>query len=121
MKKLKRRYCAVLPLVLKGKWYAMIASGEKKEEYRELKPYWENRIANWHARMDAMGAAFAIVRFQMGYQKNAPYFYRTAMHLGHGDFRQHFEIRNKAIHPEWGEPSIPHYVLKLGERFELEE
>ena len=30
----------VLHLVLKRKWYDMIASGEKIEEYREIKPYW---------------------------------------------------------------------------------
>lgn len=34
----------VLDLVLKGKWYDMIASGEKREEYREIKPYWIKRI-----------------------------------------------------------------------------
>lgn len=33
-----------LDLVLKRKWYDMISSGEKKEEYRELKPYWCKRI-----------------------------------------------------------------------------
>ncbi len=34
----------VLDLPLKGKWYDMIASGEKREEYREIKPYWIKRI-----------------------------------------------------------------------------
>jgi hypothetical protein len=33
MKQLKRSECAILPLVLKGKWYDMIASGEKREEF----------------------------------------------------------------------------------------
>lgn len=37
MKQLKRSECAILPLVLKGKWYDMIASGEKREEYRDAK------------------------------------------------------------------------------------
>ena len=33
-----------LSLVLIRKWYDMIESGEKKEEYRELTPYWLKRI-----------------------------------------------------------------------------
>ena len=34
----------VLFLTLNRKWYVKIASGEKKEEYRALKPYWLNRL-----------------------------------------------------------------------------
>ena len=34
----------VLDLPLKKKWYEMIESGIKKEEYREIKPYWCNRL-----------------------------------------------------------------------------
>lgn len=32
---------AILHLNLKKKWYDMIASNKKLEEYREIKPYWE--------------------------------------------------------------------------------
>lgn len=31
-----------IDLVVKAKWYDMEASGEKPEEYREIKPYWIN-------------------------------------------------------------------------------
>ena len=34
----------ILTLPLKKKWYDMIKSGEKTEEYREIKPYWCNRL-----------------------------------------------------------------------------
>lgn len=37
----------ILHLTLKKKWFDMIASGEKKEEYREVKPYWVQRFT-WH-------------------------------------------------------------------------
>ena len=30
----------ILDLPLKAKWYEMIESGNKKEEYREIKKYW---------------------------------------------------------------------------------
>lgn len=35
-----------LHLILKHKWYDMIASGEKPEEYREIKPYYSKRFYN---------------------------------------------------------------------------
>lgn len=35
---------AVLHLTLTKKWFDMIESGEKKEEYREIKPYWIKRL-----------------------------------------------------------------------------
>lgn len=38
----------VLELPLKGKRYDMIASGEKREEYREIKPYWEKRLVDYN-------------------------------------------------------------------------
>jgi len=33
-----------LNLTLKKKWFDMILQGEKQEEYREIKPYWEQRL-----------------------------------------------------------------------------
>ncbi len=36
----------MLVLPIKKKWFGMILSGEKKEEYREIKPYWTTRIMN---------------------------------------------------------------------------
>lgn len=34
----------MLTLPIKKKWFDMIKSGEKKEEYREIKPYWNKRF-----------------------------------------------------------------------------
>ena len=34
----------VLNLVIAKKWFNMIVSGEKSEEYREIKPYWVARL-----------------------------------------------------------------------------
>lgn len=34
----------ILHLTLKKKWFDMILSGEKKEEYRENKKYWYTRL-----------------------------------------------------------------------------
>ena len=34
----------MLTLPIKKKWFDMIKSGEKKEEYREIKNYWTTRL-----------------------------------------------------------------------------
>lgn len=34
-------------LPIERKWLNMILSGEKKDEYREIKPYWTVRIIRW--------------------------------------------------------------------------
>ena len=36
----------MLILPIKKKWFDMILSGEKKEEYREIKEYYETRFRN---------------------------------------------------------------------------
>jgi hypothetical protein len=35
----------ILHLTLKKKWFDMILSGEKKEEYREVKTFWFSRLS----------------------------------------------------------------------------
>lgn len=35
---------AVLKLTIKKEWFDLIKSGEKTEEYREVKSYWESRL-----------------------------------------------------------------------------
>ena len=37
----------ILDLPLKAKWYEMIESGIKTEEYREIKPYWDKRLLDY--------------------------------------------------------------------------
>jgi hypothetical protein len=105
MKQLKRSECAILPLVLKGKWYDMIDSGEKEEEYRDYGVYWANRLHNFLCRSREK---IAIVSFSKGYKKAGMFF--------------RIEDISKAIgyiYPEWGEPTSQHYVIRLGERVEL--
>ncbi len=37
----------MLILPIKKKWLDMILTGEKKEEYRQIKSYWTVRIVHW--------------------------------------------------------------------------
>ncbi len=36
----------MLTLPIKRMWFDMVASGEKKEEYREIKEYYDSRLLN---------------------------------------------------------------------------
>jgi hypothetical protein len=107
MKQLKRNECAILPLVLKGKWYDMIASGEKKEEYRDAKLFWRKRITNVIYKAHNEDNPI-VVAFSLGYKKQDMFFVADRISCKKG-----------SNHPEWGEPETPHYVIKLGERVEL--
>lgn len=106
MRKLKRSECAVLPLVLKGTWFDMIASGDKSEEYRDATRYWQTRIHNWCNRQGTL-----VVEFRRGYGTNAPRMWFIA-----GDVF----YRGRAHTYTWGEPESDHYAIALGERVELE-
>lgn len=53
----------MLHLTLKKKWFDMILSGLKKEEYREMKPYWNKRL---------LGKTYDFICFRNGYSKHAP-------------------------------------------------
>ena len=114
-----------LKLVLKGRWYQMIESGEKKEEYREITPYWCNRLLYygslgaedfWEGVLKGMTdytplkeygmREYDTVTFYHGYEKNRP-----SMTLG---FRG-IEIGEGK--PEWGaEPGKQYFVIRLGEK-----
>lgn len=58
----------ILYLTLKRKWFDLIAKGEKRIEYREVKPYWTQRLLD----KDGIIKAFDEIHFRNGYGKNAP-------------------------------------------------
>lgn len=106
----------ILHLTLKKKWFDMITSGEKKEEYRELKAYWAKRLTDgieqyWTSFISSgvgyhvKWKQFDAVRFQHGYAKNAP--------------NITFKIDGLTIdkgRTKWGaEPRKEYFVIKLGD------
>ena len=85
----------ILHLTLKKKWFDLIASGEKREEYREIKPYWNKRL-NKH---------YDAIKFRNGYSKGAP---ELIIELK--------EVLTGLGIVEWGAPEAERvYILKLGE------
>ncbi len=97
----------MLTLPIKKKWFDMIKSGEKKEEYREIKSYWFARFKNdmfpcLCENKLVIRYAQGKVIFQNGYQKNAP------------KIMCEVEITTSFGKPEWGaEPNKLYYVLKI--------
>ena len=72
----KREGTNTLTLPIKKKWFDMILSSEKKEEYRDLTPYYKSRFRNVFAMVPGTNSP-AIdypkeVAFRNGYGKNAP-------------------------------------------------
>lgn len=56
----------MLTFPIKKKWFDMILSGEKKEEYREIKKYYISRL------LDHAGQTIEI-KFRNGYSNESPY------------------------------------------------
>ena len=85
-----------LHLTLTKNWFDLILSGKKKEEYREIKPYWEKRLK---------GKTYDKVIFRNGYAANAPQFTIKLKRITKGIGKS-----------EWGaEEGKRYFVLSLGE------
>ena len=115
MKKLKRSECSILPLVLKKKWYDLIASGEKTEEYRDAKPFWDKRINKWKSKQSNSCNStetnkLQVIGFSCGYKKPDMFFLVNRISKG-----------ANSVHPEWGEPESDHWILALREKVEIVE
>ncbi len=86
----------MLTLPIKKKWFDMIKSGEKKEEYREIKPYYQARL-NEKAYI---GTHY--IRLRNGYSKSSP------------TLECDCYIKIDYGKPEWGaEPNKLYYVLEI--------
>jgi len=55
-------------MTLKKKWFDLIKAGEKKVEYREIKPYWKKRLFDENGE----GIKYDFIIFRNGYSKDAP-------------------------------------------------
>ncbi len=89
----------ILHLPLKKKWFDMILSGEKMEEYREVKDHWRKRFCE---KKDFK--KFDIIRFTNGYGADCPSFDIEFKGFRLGKGRE-----------EWGaELKRDYFVLKLG-------
>jgi len=116
-----------LHLNLKRKWFDMILSGEKTEEYREIKDHWCIRLVGvwWN-----LGLYKGIIPDSDidCYADCVPYkfnhFDTITFSNGYAKDRDQFEIEFKGIeiregNLEWGaEKGVKYFVLKLGKIIE---
>lgn len=105
----------MLILPIKKKWFDMILSGEKKEEYREIKPYYTARLINALGRNELVQGEKAKrlllksqaekqfeVLFRNGYSSNSPNFIAVC-HLNIGQGKE-----------KWGAVSgVEYYILTI--------
>lgn len=115
----------------------MIASGEKKEEYREIKPYWMRQLMNCYTdgREECLQRGCAYVIPDKPVLQETPWTCFSTCHcypclydstvtfyLGYAKDRPSmtFKINRVAIgqgRPEWGaEEGKEYFVIKLGEK-----
>jgi hypothetical protein len=123
----------ILNLNLKERWFNMTLSGIKKEEYREIKPFWIKRLCNFNMPEEEKGEnkiipdnvffdiqnhpwnevfknywgefkSFEVTRFMHGMQPNSPVF--KIEHKG---------IRVGTGNPDWGaEPGKEYFIISHG-------
>ena len=94
-----------LTLTINRKWFDLIKAGIKKEEYREIKPYWIKRFIEdvFDAKMVHFRRFDSLV-FTLGYPKA-------------DDTKCRLEFKNPKIRigtgkPEWGaEPGKNYFVI----------
>ena len=94
----------MLILPIKKKWFDMILLGEKKEEYREIKPYYTTRLSKEFSMVGdiPVDVKETQVRFANGYGYKVPAFIADC----------HLEKRTGR--EEWGaEPNKEYYVLVI--------
>lgn len=103
-----------LHLVLKAKFYEMIASGEKKAEYREINLYWKKRLLDWEYPQPI---AFDFENDEGCCWGKHDY---VCFHRGYTNITMTFELTHILIgkgKPEWGAPKDkPVFIIELGKR-----
>ena len=106
---------------IKKKWFDMILSGEKKEEYREFKPYWVRRLLG---DKDAKIEPYPIPTEPTFFEKPKDLETVTLINgYGHNRPRIIVELLNinaNIPNPKWSPPDTKGYwfVLKLGKIIE---
>lgn len=68
-----------LIMPIRGYWQRKIWTGEKPEEYREIKPYWEKRLSRLRWLNDFP------IGLRAGYSRNSPFIVcKCSLHKGEG-------------------------------------
>ncbi len=103
-----------ITLPIKKKWFDMILLGEKKEEYREIKPYWTTRVYKAFSRIYKKrvplydyfsDSPYLNIKFINGYGRDKPMFVARCRVL-----------KREGGNTDWGaEPHGKYYVFQIQE------
>lgn len=101
-------------LPIKRKWFDMIRSGEKKEEYREIKPYYDARLLKAFGmrrddnklvcaqKPELQKSGMRTIIFRNGYGKDVP------------EIKAECSLSAGCGRKEWGaEPGREYYILTI--------
>ncbi len=99
-----------IKLTISRKWFDMILSGEKPEEYREVKKYWDERLSKCFSSTIRGETYYPIV-------ENIHFFNGPYLSERLPNFKVKFEgAEIREGNPKWGAvKGTKYYVLKLGE------
>lgn len=123
-----------LHLVLKGKWFDMIADGTKKEEYREIKPYWAKRLTTLSVHVDDSQLVVKVVDNDTidvfvksnGYHQVChtlkEHYDTVIFHRGYTSKKIAFKLEDIIIgkgDSRLGAPNRDCFIIKLGEQIRM--
>lgn len=98
----------MITLILKRKWFDKLFSGEKEEDYRDIKPYYTTRVQNVLGKekmsllLQGKEVLLGEVVFKLGYKRDACSFTEmTTVRIGKGN-------------PKWGaDGTRDQYIFRL--------
>ena len=118
-----------LHLILKRKWWDMIASGEKREEYRDVCHFWAVRLLDiqFCEFLDTVSFPNELIAWLCVAISNGNISYRNydsvCFHLGYTKTSMTFRIESIKVkigeecNQDWGaERNKYYFVIRLGER-----
>lgn len=107
----------MLTLPIKKKWFDMILSGEKKEEYRDKTEYYETRFMNHFGFILVDGKLYnRSLPEELRKDPKQPIIFRNGYSATSPSFTAICSLREGAGKPEWGaEPGKEYYVLTIHE------
>lgn len=122
----------MLTLPIQKKWYDMILSGEKKEEYREIKEYYETRFQNLFGAITIYPSSFFSDRskYELLQGEAVPeeirkdsiqeIFFRNGYSKDSKAIKASCRLRIGKGRPEWGaEPDKQYYILEILDKEKL--
>jgi len=98
----------MLTLPIKKKWFDMIESGEKKEEYRAASLYYIVRFGFDYCLALQFQTSYQTLRLRNGYSKNSPIL-ECAVKIDYGFGK-----------PEWGAPKDECFIIEIREKFRIQ-